>query len=214
MSPKNREQQAKTRRSHELVAGLVVLMLGAPLCFLFSRAMADGEHRRLEAPLRAMLGDASFEALSRGEKTETNYLGDGLSAPDFTLTDQDGKPWKLSDHRGKVLVLNFWTMTCQPCVEEMPSLVTLAAIAKARGDFEVVAVSADQDWPSVQPIFPPNSTLKVLFDPDRKLISGKYGTRLFPETWIIDADGVIRLRIDGARDWAAALSISAIERFF
>jgi peroxiredoxin len=199
--------------SRELFAALVVLLIGMPLVFVFARAMADGETRRREGPLRAMLGDAAFEALSRGEKTELNYLGDGLTAPDFTLTDQDGKPWRLQDHRGKIVVMNFWTITCQPCVEEMPSLVTLADIAARRTDIEVVAVSTDKDWKAVAPIFPPRSRLRVLFDPERKIVNGKYGTRLFPETWIIDPGGVIRMRVDGGRDWASALSIEAIDHF-
>jgi peroxiredoxin len=197
----------------ELWAALLVLLMGAPFVFVFARAMADGEVRRREGPLRAMIGDEAFEALSRGEKTEMHYLGDGLLAPDFTLQDKDGKPWRLRDHRGKVVVMNFWTITCQPCVEEMPSLVTLADIAKHRQDIELVAITSDKDWAAVAPIFPPRSNLTVLFDPERKIIRDKFGSRLFPETWVIDPEGVVRLRVDGPRDWAAALSLAAIERF-
>jgi peroxiredoxin len=201
------------QQSRELWAGLLILCLGAPFVFVFARAMADAEVIRREGPLRAMVGNDTFEALRRGEKTELHYLGDGLLAPDFTLQDKDGKPWKLREHRGKIVVMNFWTVTCQPCVEEMPSLVTLAEIAKRRGDIEVVTVTTDHDWNSVAPIFPPNSKLKVLFDPERKVVRDKFGTKLFPETWIIDAGGVIRMRVDSPRDWGSALSLGAIERF-
>mgnify|MGYP003449643448 FL=1 len=209
-APAAADPKAKGR---ELLAALLVLVLGAPFVFLFARAMADSEVRRREGPLRAMLGDRPFESLSRGEKTELHYLGDGLLAPDFTLTDQNGKPWRLRDQRGKVVVMNFWTITCQPCVEEMPSLVTLADIAKQRKDIEVVAITSDKNWEAVAPIFPPRSKLKVLFDPERKIIKDKFGSKLFPETWVIDADGVVRMRVDGPRDWAAALSLAAVERF-
>ena len=204
--------QPKTRRG-ELIALLVVLCLGTPLVFLYARAMADGELRRREGPLRALLGDESFERLSRGEKTEENYLGNGLLAPDFTLNDRDGKPWRLRDHRGKVVVMNFWTINCQPCVEELPTVLDLAQIAEKRGDIEVVAVSTDKDWSEVAALFPPQFRLKVLFDPDRRVVSGKYGTRLFPETWIIDARGVVRMRIDGRRGWSDGIVLDAIERF-
>jgi peroxiredoxin len=197
----------------ELWAALIVLFLGAPFVFVFARAMADAEVVRREGPLRAMLGNETFESLSRGQKTELHYLGDGLLAPDFTLQDQDGKPWRLRDHRGKLIVMNFWTVTCQPCVQEMPSLITLSQIAKGRADIEVVTVSTDHDWNAVAAIFPPNSRIKVLFDPERKVVRDKYGTRLFPETWIIDAGGVIRMRIDSPREWSAALTINALERF-
>jgi peroxiredoxin len=197
----------------ELIAALVVLCIGAPLVFLYARAMADGELRRREGPLRAMLGDESFERLSRGEKTEENYLGNGLLAPDFTLNDREGKPWRLSEHRGKVVVMNFWTITCQPCVEELPSVLDLAQIAHNRGDIEVVAVSTDKSWSEVAALFPPHFGLKVLFDPERKIVRDKYGTRLFPETWIIDARGVVRMRIDGRRNWSEGIVLDAIERF-
>jgi peroxiredoxin len=169
--------------------------------------------RRRETPLRAILGDQTFEALSRGEKTDLHYFGDGLLAPDFTLRDKDGKPWSLAAQRGKVVVMNFWTVTCQPCVEEMPTLVTLADIASRRDDIEVVAITTDKDWQAVAPIFPPGSKLRVLFDTDKKVIKEKFGSKLFPETWVIDPDGVVRLRIDGPRDWSTALSLEAIERF-
>jgi peroxiredoxin len=197
----------------ELSAALIVLGIGVPLVFAFARAMTEGEVRRRETPLRAMLGDTSYEALSRGEKTGMHYLGDGLLAPDFQLVDQQGKSFKLSEKRGKVVVLNFWSITCAPCVEEMPGLITLAEVASRRNDMEVIALSSDKNWSAVSPLFPPGNHLRVVFDPDRKIIKDKFGSRLFPETWIIDKRGVIRMRIDGPRDWGSALAVEAIESF-
>ena len=95
----------------------------------------------------------------------------------------------------------------------MPSLITLADIAKKRKDIELVAITSDKDWAAVAPIFPARSNLKVLIDPQRKIIKDKFGSKLFPGTWVIDADGIVRLRVDGPRDWGAALSIAAFERF-
>jgi hypothetical protein len=51
----------------------------------------------------------------------------------------------------------------------------------------------------------------VLFDPDKSVVKGKYGTRLYPETWIIDRNGIIRFRIDGGRDWGSAIALELIE---
>ena len=67
----------------------------------------------------------------------------GSSAPDFTVQDADRKV-TLSDHRGKVVVLNFWATWCPPCVEETPSLVQMQQRLKDKG-VEVVAVSLDVD---------------------------------------------------------------------
>jgi peroxiredoxin len=133
-----------------------------------------------------------------------------LRAPDFTLPDKDGKPWKLSDQRGKTVVLNFWSITCQPCVEEMPSLIELAELASRQDDLEIIAISTDANWKAVGALFPPHSKLKVLFDPDRKVVQGKFGTRLYPETWVIDRNGIVRLRVDGPRDWSAPIALDAI----
>jgi peroxiredoxin len=205
-------QTARARGSERLAAA-IVLALGLPLVFMYARAMADGEVRRREAPLRAMLGDDSYERLARGEKTEEHYLGDGLLAPDFELRDKDGKPWRLSDQRGKVVVMNFWTITCQPCVEELPSFLELADLAHGHDDIEVVAISTDKDWHEIAALFPPHFRLKVLFDPERKIVRDKYGTKLYPETWIIDPRGVVRMRFDGARNWSDALTLDVAKTF-
>jgi peroxiredoxin len=197
-------------KKRESLAALVVLALGIPLVVGFARAIVDGEQQRREAPLRAVLTDALFERLERGEKTEQSYLGKTLRAPDFTLLDKDGKPWTLSAQRGKTVVLNFWSITCQPCVEEMPSLIELAELAQRKGDVEVIAISTDANWKAVSALFPPHNKLKVLFDPDRKVVQGKYGTRLYPETWVIDPKGIVRMRVDGPRDWSAPIALDAI----
>jgi peroxiredoxin len=195
----------------EKLAALLAFVIGAPFAFMMVRGFAEGEVRRREVPLRAMLGDEIYEGFRDGEQPKSNYYGNDRLAPDFTLMDQSGKPWRLSDHRGKTVVLNFWTMTCQPCIEEMPSLETLALIAKERTDLEVVAISTDKGWSDVQGLFKPGSRLKILFDPDKSVVRGKFGTRLYPETWVIDPDGVVRVRIDGGRDWSSPVALEMIE---
>jgi peroxiredoxin len=194
-------------------SALVVGLAGIAVFSVFGMAIADGESQRKNAPFEAFLGKPTYKALQSGEAVAHDYLGDTLGAPDFTLNDQYGKPWRLSAHRGKTIVMNFWTITCQPCVEEMPSLIDLARVAKQRPDLEIVAVTIDKTWQEVSALFPSDSPLRILFDPDRKMITGLFGTRLFPETWVIDADGIIRLRIDGARDWSQPLALNIIESF-
>jgi peroxiredoxin len=196
----------------EKLAAVVAFVLGAPFAFMMVRGFAEGEVRRKETPLRALIGDEAFEAYRDGETAKLHYVGEDRLAPDFTLRDKDGKEWRLKDQRGKTVVLNFWTMTCQPCVEEMPSFEQLALVAKERDDLEVVAVSTDKGWSDVAPLIKPESALKVLFDPDKAVVRDKFGTRLYPETWVIDPDGVIRVRIDGARDWSAPIALELIER--
>ncbi len=66
------------------------------------------------------------------------YAGENRLAPDFELSDMDGKKVRLSEYRGRTLVLNFWTKTCKPCLEEMPALAELAKIVKGREDIAVM----------------------------------------------------------------------------
>lgn len=148
-------------------------------------------------------------------KLQPAYAGSDRTAPDFELPDMDGHPVRLSSFRGKTVFLNFWTKTCAPCIEEMPSLAELARIGKGRNDFVVLTVSTDAGPAEVrdalqvalggEPPFP------VLFDPESTIVRDRYGTRLFPETWIIDPRGVIRARFDGGRNWAANIAIEVAD---
>lgn len=179
---------------------------------MYASALADGETRRTEAPLRALLG-SSYDALRRGDAAEQHYLGNDRLAPDFTLLDREGRPFRLSEQRGKVIILNFWTVTCQPCVEEMPELEVLARIVAERDDMELIAISTDRDWDTVGTVVGADSPLRVLLDPDKAVVRERFGTRLYPETWIIDRQGVIRMRVDGQRQWSSAVALDAIESF-
>jgi peroxiredoxin len=139
------------------------------------------------------------------------YAGQDRVAPDFELPDINGTPVRLSSFRGKVVYLNFWTQTCAPCKEEMPSLATLARIARGRKDLVVVTVTTDEDRTQVRDLLKVllegDAPFPVLFDPEGAIVGDKYGTKLFPETWIIDKEGIIRARFDGARDWSEPFSI-------
>ncbi|MFT3773908.1 MAG: TlpA disulfide reductase family protein [Minicystis sp.] len=143
------------------------------------------------------------------------YAGSNRVAPDFELKDMGGNSVRLSQYRGKVVFLNFWTKTCNPCLEEMPSIAELARIAQGRKDFVVLTVSTDEGPEAVRDtlrvILGGDPPFPVLFDPDSKIVLEKYGTRLFPETWVIDPNGVIRARFDGARDWSKALAVEVGE---
>lgn len=146
------------------------------------------------------------------------YAGASRKAPDFKLKDYEGKDVTLSSYAGKVVVMNFWMQSCQPCLQEMPELGTLASIVKDRSDVAVVSVSID-DGPeqvknTLKTIFktekPP---FPVLFDPGGDaIVYGKYGTNKFPETWIIDKHGVIRARFDGAKEWSGSAVIELVDQ--
>lgn len=170
--------------------------------YLFVRAARDGETRRLCSPVCAVAPD---------------YAARNRLAPDFQLTDLNGRPVRLSDYRGKVVVMNFWTKTCKPCLEEMPSLNEFGKVLRQRSDVVLLTVntdaSADDARATLQSVIGAETTFTTLNDAESAVVNAKYGTKLFPETWIIDPAGVIRARIDGPRDWLslAPLMLQLVE---
>ncbi len=124
----------------------------------------------------------------------------GSNAPDFTVQDSDRKI-TLSELRGKVVVLNFWATWCAPCVEELPSLVNLQQKMRNKG-ITVLAVSVDQDE-SLYRRFVQDHNVNLLTVRDANQKSNNlYGTFKFPETYIIDRNGVMRRKFIGPVDWA------------
>jgi peroxiredoxin len=123
----------------------------------------------------------------------------GLAAPDFTVRDSD-RTVTLSQFKGQVVVLNFWATWCPPCIEEMPSLVRMQQRMQPRG-VTVLAVSVDADEGSYRRFLKDHGVnLLTVRDPDQKS-TGLYGTSKFPETYIIDRQGVMRRKFIGAVDW-------------
>src|SRR5690606_5927656 len=182
------------------LAQLVVVVVAAFAVYMFVRTAGDAEARRVCVPVCAM---------------RPNYADQNRLAPDFELTNLSGRKVRLSDYRGKTVILNFWTKTCRPCLEEMPSLAELGRALGKRSDIVLVTVTTDetaedarQTLASVIGAEPP---FEVLIDPDSEVVTDKYGTKLYPETWFIDPSGVIRARVDGARDWSGALPVDFAE---
>ncbi len=130
----------------------------------------------------------------------------GTVAPDFSVQDSS-RTVALHDFRGQVVVLNFWATWCPPCVEEMPSLIDMQRQLKNRG-VTVLAVSVDVD-PNAYAQFIKNHNVDLLTlrDPDQKS-NALYGTAAFPETYIIDRQGVVRRKFIGAVNWTAPEIVS------
>src|SRR5271167_3844842 len=123
----------------------------------------------------------------------------GKAAPDFTVRDSD-RTITLSQFKGQVVVLNFWATWCPPCIQEMPSLVQMQRRMQSKG-VTVLAVSVDVDESNYRRFLKDHGVnLLTVRDPDQKT-SGLYGTFKFPETYIIDRNGIMRRKFIGAVDW-------------
>jgi cytochrome c biogenesis protein CcmG/thiol:disulfide interchange protein DsbE len=139
------------------------------------------------APEQSLSRSPSSSAPSQGFRSRP----DGL-APDFTLPAADGHPIRLSDFRGKVVLLNFWATWCGPCKIEMPWFVEFQREYRDRG-FAVVAVSLDEEgWQAVKPFIEdlkPNFPIVVGSD---ELAESFGGIAALPTTFLIDREGKIR----------------------
>ena len=125
----------------------------------------------------------------------------GGAAPDFTVRDGT-RAVSLHDLRGKVVVLNFWATWCPPCIEEMPSMVEMQQQLKSRG-VTVLAVSVDVDQKAYQTFIKDHKVdLLTARDADQQS-NTLYGTSQFPETYVIDRQGVIRRKFIGAVNWTS-----------
>ena len=125
----------------------------------------------------------------------------GSNAPDFTLQDSDHKV-TLSQFRGQVVVLNFWATWCPPCVEETPSLVQMQARLKDKG-VVVLAVSIDADDAAYHKFLKEYNVNMVTVRDEAKKASTLYGTFGWPESYVIDRNGVIRRKFIGPVDWTS-----------
>ncbi len=124
----------------------------------------------------------------------------GTVAPDFTVND-GSKTVSLSQFRGKTVVLNFWATWCPPCVEEVPSLV---AMQKQMGDkIVVLAVSTDVDEDAYKKFTEKRMQGVLTVRDGNQKANALYGTYAFPETYIIDKDGVIKRKFIGAVEWTS-----------
>ncbi len=125
----------------------------------------------------------------------------GSPAPELTLKTLDGQTVKLSDYRGKVVMLNFWATWCPPCRAEMPSMERLYKLM-AGDDFVMLALNVEENGAQTVKAFLKSSphSFPVLLDEEAKA-QNTYRVFRFPETFIISREGIIMNHILGAREW-------------
>lgn len=169
---------------------LVFIAVAAFFVYAFVGTAKEGELRRACASLCALA---------------PHYADTNRRAPDFELPNLAGKKVRLSEFRGRTVILNFWSKSCPPCLEEMPSLAALAHSIEGRKDVVLLTVTTDESAEdakrTLDSVLGAPAPFEVLVDSDARIVTERFGTRLFPETWFIDPNGLVVARVDGARDW-------------
>lgn len=151
--------------------------------------------------LAAMLAGGCNATTSPATTNQSANVPEGISignrAIDFELQTLDGKTVKLSDYRGKPVLLNFWATWCGPCRFEMPFLQQINDSYAAKG-LVMLAVDIDESPDTVKKFMADfNLSLTVPMDTGKK-ISKAYSITGIPTTFLIDKNGIIRQKIVGA----------------
>jgi thiol-disulfide isomerase/thioredoxin len=136
----------------------------------------------------------------------TAVLRPGYPAPDFAFTDLDGHAGRLSDYRGRVVLVDFWTTHCGPCLESLPRL--LASYAKYHGSgFEIVGIDGEDSAETLRPFLvehkiPWMQTNQEKYDGP---LHTEFRFEAWPTYYLVGKDGVIVARSTGSDAFLSGL---------
>jgi thiol-disulfide isomerase/thioredoxin len=134
-------------------------------------------------------------------------------APPFAFAERGGETRQLADFRGHWLLVNLWATWCAPCVREMPSLDRLQARLGER--IRVLAISEDRKGPEVVDPFLGSLDLKAMtiyLDPAAHAQQA-FGIRGLPTSFLIDPEGALRGKLEGAAEWDSPQMLALIKQY-
>jgi len=114
-----------------------------------------------------------------------------IKAPDFALKTYEGNVIKLSDLKGKIVMINFWATWCPPCKAEIPGFIEVYKKYKNKG-FELIGIALDEEgWEKVKPFVKKNKINYPIVLGTKKVVMDYGGLGVIPTTFIIDKNGFI-----------------------
>jgi thiol-disulfide isomerase/thioredoxin len=129
----------------------------------------------------------------------TEFRGNPASPP-LALDDMHGQPHRLTDYRGKVVLVNFWAGWCHPCIQEIPELIRLAELLAGQ-PFVMLAVNVGEERRKLAGFVKKmDEHMTILMDSDSKAFKEWNGIGL-PSTFVVDPAGRIRYEAYGAVNW-------------
>ena len=143
----------------------------------------------------------------QSDTTDGTSQDDKIMAPDFSLKDLEGNTVKLSDYRGKIVILNFWAVWCKYCKLEMPDLNDLNKELEKGDEAVILAVDVQEPADTVSKYLTSNNiSLKALLDEDGT-VAQTYGVSGYPTTFIINPDGSVYTYIPGQTNKETLLKV-------
>jgi thiol-disulfide isomerase/thioredoxin len=173
------------------VAAALVFLLVAP-------ALGAADEGEADMPDRTKLGE--FVPSSQP-----------FTAPAISLADTNGHSVELSELRGKLVLVNLWATWCEPCLREMPSLERLQSRLGER--IAVLAVSEDRGGnKTVEPFIAKLGlkSVKIYIDPKSE-VGHAFGARGLPTSFLIDREGNVLGRVEGAAEWDSPKILGILE---
>jgi cytochrome c-type biogenesis protein len=188
----------------EVASGVLLILIGVMVASnsltwvagVASRYLPDAERWvKTDAPAPATTAPQNPTAPANGAATSA-----AEPAPDLELTTTDGKPLKLSELRGQVVLLNFWATWCVPCRAEIPALNAMEKDLSARG-FKVLGVTTS-DTPDVVREYQKDVRQDYTVALGDDGVANAYSVGVLPTTFIIDREGRVREKIIGEKSRA------------
>ncbi len=165
----------------------------------------------LQAGLFFAYGRVEKERRPRIQTRGIEELSNASRMPALELERRDGSIDRLTGVSDRPTLVHFWATWCPPCREELPALLNLARRLDRSGEMRIVAVATDPGWSVVDSFLAGDERPHVRRDPGQRAARA-LGVTTLPNTYLIDAEGRVRLRLAGARDWGDEALIAEVLR--